>query len=131
MRARWLLAAERPGEAAARCRELLGRKLRKDVARRLWMVLLQATVAAEGGRAGLATIKAWQKAQGRIKLPEPFRLVAVALAEAGEDADAEAMFNESLRCAAGPSVVALTNFAYFLTRRGRGAEAEALFEGLV
>jgi len=129
--ARWLLAGGKPREAAAKCHELLGLNPRKQVARRLWMILLEATIATEGGRAGLATLGAWRKAQGGIKKPEPFRLVAVALAEAGEDADAEAMFNEALQCVTGPSDAALINFADFLTRRGREAEADALFEGLV
>lgn len=129
--ARWLLAGGKPREAVAQCRKLLGLNPHKGLARRLWLILLEATIAMEGGRAGLATLEAWRKAQGRIKRSEPFRLVAVALAEAGEDADAEAMFNEAFQCEAGPSDAALINFADFLTRRGREAEAEALVEKLV
>ena len=133
LRARWDLARGQAQRACERCQALLddSAEIPKDVANRLWLVLLEATLAASGAEAGVKIIEAWHKNVGKLKKPEPFRLVAVALAEAGDDAAAEEMFKKALSCATGPNTASLTNFADFLTRRGREAEAEALFEGLV
>lgn len=86
---------------------------------RIWLLLLEVTIATESADAAVQVLQDWKVAMGRVKSVQAYRQVALASAREGNAAAAEAHFNEGLDCSNGTDSHLIADYIEFLGKQGR------------
>lgn len=123
LKARLHLAKSEHPQAVGLLRQLVKTEQPRHVGRQLWQMLLEATLATEPADAGLRLLGEWKSSMRKIRNTEPFRLVALALDQAGDKRRAESVFREGLNCPTRANKHILADYIEFLEREGRVEEA--------
>jgi hypothetical protein len=114
-------------EAAEICRRLVQKELPKRATRNVYFLALRALVRTDLN-AAVNLMSGWKRDQRTIRGGEPFRVLGLALAKAG-DGRAEGYFKEGLDAAKGDPARILMDYAEYLADCERGPEALALIGG--
>ena len=102
---------------------LLDSDASKHMKRDVWLDLLRATLSHGNVEAAVNQMARWKAAMGKIPGVEPFRIVAMALAKAGDPIRAESYFQMGLGSSSRRPEVLIMDYAEFLADQGRGDEA--------